>query len=96
MIKVLQEFKCYIEEVLEKDYLVILKDLTNPSNPEECAEMVFPFKAVLGEIFYFSIEEINKTICSVIYFPKPKIWTQEDINIIEQRSQELFDFLNMN
>lgn len=99
--QVLQQWEGTVSEIVDGDFRAELRDLTDPSHPDEVAvfsldEVSDPDRSLvaLGAIFYWTIcYEITRTkqkkTVSLIRFQRLPAWTQKDIRAIKKKAEEL-------
>jgi len=100
--KVLQQFECIVTDVLEDVVVAELMDLTDPSRPNEIAEI--PFSDIPssdhalimpGSVFYWilgfetSVGGQRNRVSEIRVRRTPK-WSENDIEAITAEGQELF------
>lgn len=80
---VIQTFDCSIQEIHADHVCIVMADETDPSRPDEYAEMLL--KTIPAEHLHLGTRFKLK---SVLEFYAPK-WTAEEIASIETRTKEL-------
>ncbi len=95
-----QQWEGTVAEVLEDSFVVTLKDLTDPSNPEESSELFFDDVGEsdrplleLGAIFYWSVgyEDTprGRERKSIIRFRRLPGWSRKSLEAAKAKASEL-------
>lgn len=97
----LQQWEGTVADISERDFVAVIRDLTNPSNPEEQAVFAIedaadPDRSLIlrGAIFYWSIgyeetpAKTRKTF-SIIRFRRLPAWTRSEIHAMQKEAVRL-------
>jgi len=93
--KILQEWECLVDEIIDGIVYLRLYDLTDKTRDLEIAEI--PIEGLgeagkdllVGAILYWSIEVTDDGKTLSIFKPHNVYWTQEELDEVQREAEEL-------